>query len=340
MWNRRAFVGALAGSCLAGGPGGALAQESLQALHEAARKEGKVVYWGSPESQTARVLAERFRRRFPGIELELFKIQSAAAIERIIAGAQTGRADVDLVDSILGYLPMLFDRRLVASHPWTQAFGVDPTRVLFDGRALTLWHLDSPIAYNTDAVKAGELTRWEDLLDPKWRGKLLVEARGFPFAILALKWGEAQAFDFIARIKAQNPIITKGGTATIEALAGGQGMVAVGAYAGAVELAQRGGAPVDWMRIGPVPTAYAVLMQLANAPHPNAARLFAYFMTTKDAHDAIYDGQGLDLVFGRDVGELGRKYVEAKLEIVPESQDIANMQRLLSRANGMIAAFQ
>ena len=40
--------------------------------------------------------------------------------------------------------------------------------------------------------------------------------------------------------------------------------------------------------IGPVPTAYAVLMQLANAPHPNAARLFAYFMTTKDAHDAVH----------------------------------------------------
>ena len=169
---------------------------------------------------------------------------------------------------------------------------------------------------------------------------MLVEARGFPFAILALKWGEAQAFDFIKRVLAQKPIITKGGTATIEALAGGQGFVAVGAYAGAVEAARRNGAPVDWLRVGPAPTAYAVLMQLANAPRPNAARLFAYFMTTKEAHDAIYDGLGLDLVFGRDVGELGRKYVEAKIEIVPESSDIALMQRLLAQANGMIAAFQ
>ena len=127
-------------------PFGASAQEALQALHEAARKEGKVVYWGSPDSQTARALIEHFKRRFPGVEVEIFKIQSAAAIERIIAGAQAGRAEADLVDSILGYLPSLFDRGLAVSTPWSERFGVDPTRVLFDGRALTLWHLNSPIA--------------------------------------------------------------------------------------------------------------------------------------------------------------------------------------------------
>jgi iron(III) transport system substrate-binding protein len=326
---------------MAGGvASGALAQDALQVLHEAARKEGKVVYWGSPESQTARVLTDAFKRRFPGIEVEIFKIQSAAAIERIIAGAQSGRAEADLVDSILGYLPSLFDRSLVVSTPWAERYGVDPTRVLFDGRALTLWHLDSPIAINTGIPGASEVKRWEDVLDPRWRGKLIVEARGFPFAILAAKWGEAEAFDFLRRVVAQKPIITKGGTATLEALAGGQGALAIGAYAGTVEQYKRNGAPVDWLRVGPVPAAYAVLMQLSNAPHPNAARLFSWFMTTKEAHDANYEGLGLDLVFGRDVGELGRKYVEAKLEIVPESSDIANMQRLLAKANEMIASFQ
>ena len=340
--NRRDLLGALGATCLASGlsPGRALAQERLQALHEAARKEGKVVYWGSPDSRTARLLIDAFKRRFPGVDVEVFKIQSAAAIERIIAGAQSGRAEADVVDSILGYLPLLFDRGLAVSHPWTENFGIDPTRVLFDGKALTLWHLDSPVAVNTGVVKAGEVGSWADLLEPKWRGKLLVEARGFAFAILALKWGEQQTFDYLGKILAQKPIITKGGTATIEALSAGQGSLAIGAYAGTVEQFRRDGAPVDWLRFGPVPAAYAVLLQLSNAPHPNAARLWSYFMMSREAHDANYEGLGLDIVFGRDVGELGKKYVAANLEVVPETTDVARMQALVTRANTMISAFQ
>ena len=323
--NRRDLLGALGATSFAGclSPGRALAQDRLQALHEAARKEGKVVYWGSPDSRTARLLIDAFKRRFPGVDVEVFKIQSAAAIERIIAGAQSGRAEADVVDSILGYLPLLFDRGLAVSHPWTENFGIDPTRVLFDGKALTLWHLDSPVAVNTGVVKAGEVGSWADLLEPKWRGKLLVEARGFAFAILA-----------------QKPIITKGGTATIEALSAGQGSLAIGAYAGTVEQFRRDGAPVDWLRFGPVPAAYAVLLQLSNAPHPNAARLWSYFMMSKEAHDANYEGLGLDIVFGRDVGELGKKYVAANLEVVPETTDVARMQALVTRANTMISALR
>jgi iron(III) transport system substrate-binding protein len=258
----------------------------------------------------------------------------------VIVGAQSGRPEADVVDSVLAYLPLLFDRNLVVSHPWAENFGIDPTRVLFDGRALTLWHLDSPISVNTQTVKPAEIKTWEDLLDPKWRGKLIVEARGFTFAILALKWGEKRAFEYLKDILASRPIITKGGTATVEALSGGQGSVALGAYAGIIEQYKTGGAPVDWLRIGPVPTAYAVLMQLSNAPHPNAARLWSYFMTTRDAHDAIYEGQGLDIVFGRDVGDLGKKYVAANLEVVPETTDVALMQNLVAQATSLIGSFK
>jgi iron(III) transport system substrate-binding protein len=316
----------------------AFAQDTLQSLHDAAKKEGKLVYWGSPDSQTAADLARRFKARFPGIDVEVFKIQPAPAIERIVTAQQAGRAEVDVMDSQLGYLQLLFDRNLVVSYPWTKTFDVDPTRVLFDGRALSIWHLDSPIAYNTQLVKAGDIKAWDDLTDLKWRGKLLVEARGFAFAILALKWGEERAMNYIKAIMAQKPIITKGGTATVEALAGGQGMAAIGAYAGSVEMNARNGAPIDWVRAGPVPTAYGLLMQLSNAPHPNAARLWMHFMTTKDAREAIFAGQGLDIAFGRDAGVVGKKYEAAGLEVVPETSEIQRMQDLVTKAGALIGS--
>ena len=318
----------------------ALAQDELRTLHEGARKEGKLVYWGSPDSRTAAMLIERFKKRYPGIEVEVFKIQPAPAIERILTAASAGRADVDVMDTQLGYLQLLFDRNLVVSWPWTKNFDIDPGRVLFDGRALAIWHLDSPIAINTGLVKPDEIRSWDDLLAPKWRGKLLVEARGFAFAILALKWGEERAFDYIRSIMALKPIVTKGGTATTEALAGGQGSVAIGAYAGNIEMNKTAGAPIDWVRAAPVPTAYGALVQLSNAPHPNAARLWMHFMTTPEAREAIYAGQGLDIAFGRDAGVIGKKYQAAGLEVLPETQDIPRMQRLVTRAGDLIGSMQ
>ena len=316
----------------------AFAQDTIQSLYEAAKTEGKLVYWGSPDTRTAALLKDRFKAKYPGIEIDLFKIQPAPAIERIIEAASAGRAVVDVMDSQLAYLELLFDRKMVVSYPWVQNFQIDPTRVLFDGRALTLWHLDTPLAINTGLVKAGEIKSWDDLLDPKWRRKLIVEARGFSFAILALKWSETRAFDYLKSIMALNPIITKGGTATIEALSGGQGAVGIGAYAGIVEQFKDAGAPIDWVRVGPVPTAFGALLQLANAPHPNAARLWMHFMMSQEAHDAIYEGMGLDIVYGRNVGPLGAKYQASSLEVVPESFDLSKMKALIARAAAAIGS--
>jgi ABC-type Fe3+ transport system substrate-binding protein len=87
-----------------------------------------------------------------------------------------------------------------------------------------------------------------------------------------------------------------------------------------------------------VPTAYGLLMQLSNAPRPNAARLWMHFMTTKDAREAIFAGQGLDIAFGRDAGVVGKKYEAAGLEVVPETPDIARMQALVTKAGALIGS--
>jgi len=229
---------------------------------------------------------------------------------------------------------------LLLSYPWDKNLGVDPARILYSGQAVVVWDLDSPLAYNTNMVKPGELKTWDDPLDPKWRGKLIVEARAFMFAVLALKWGEQKAFDYLKKVMANKPIITKGGASTIEALAGGQGAIAYGAYGGILQRYADQGAPVAWAPIGPIPAAVAVLLPLKDAPHPNALKLWIKFITSPEAQEIIYKNMGLDLVRGKTMGPIGLRYKAAGLETVMESTDAPKMRALVAKAGSLVGALK
>ena len=232
--NRRQFLGGAAALATGAALPARAAEDTLQSVYEGAKKEGKVVFWSSNDVAVSQASAKRFAEKFPGIAVEAYKIEPGPAIERIIGETTANRLSADVVDSPISYTKLLFDRDLAISYPWEKVFGLDKDSILFDGRALYCYNLDVPIAFNTQMAKASDFKSWDDLLDPKWSGKILLEARGIEFPLLALAWGEEKAYAYLQKLLANKPIIIKGGTPTIEALAGGQGAVALGTYGGRV----------------------------------------------------------------------------------------------------------
>lgn len=313
----------------------ACAEDTVPSVYAAARQEGKVVFLTSADVKVVAAMAAKFNELYPGIAVEAFKIEPGPAIERIITEASAGRISVDDVDTPLSYLPQLFDRDLVAPYPWSKVFGIAPERVLFD-RGIVQHTLDVPIVYNTNLVKPEEIKSWEDLTTPRWRGKVLLEARGLPFQLLAAKWGEAKTFDYLDRLLANQPIIIKGGTPTIEALAGGQGSVAIGTYGGRAIQYKELGAPVEWARVGPIPAMIYVVLPIKGSPHPNAARLWDAFWVTKEAQDAFWDGHRFGMMVGDALSPHGQEVEDAGLDIVLETTDIAENRRLLEKAGRAI----
>ena len=263
-----------------------------------------------------------------------------AAMERIIGESGAGRLSCDVTDGPVAYTQLLFDRGLALSYPWADVFGIDPGDVLFEGRALYAYNLDCPIAYNTNLVQPGEIKSWEELTAPKWSGKVLLEARGIVFPLLALAWGEDKAFDYLKRLVANKPLIIKGGTQTLESLAGGQGAVAVGGYGGRVEQFKDEGAPVEWARVSPVPAMIYTHMALKGAPHPNAALLWNAWSIGKEHLDALYARQRNGRLSGSKISPLGQKMQGAGLEIVYETGNAAEMQTLLVRAGAAIGGLK
>lgn len=330
-------------AAFAGGAGisPASAEDTIQSIYEAAKKEGKVTFFSSNDVKPNQESAKRFARKFPGIAVEAFKIEPGPAIERILGEATAGRQSVDVVDSPISYTPLLTNRDMVVAYPYDRVFGIPAEDLLFGNRAIHSYNLDVPIAFNTTMAKASDFTGgWESLADPKWRGKLLLEARGIGFPLLALAWGEARAYGLLQKLIDNKPIIIKGGTPTIEALAGGQGAVAVGTYGGRVLQYQKEGAPVDWARVGPIPAMIYSQMVVKGAPHPNAALLWAWWTSTADHLEELYKHHYFGRLRGPNISPLGKTMREANAEIVFETTDAAELQRLLAKAGAMIGGLR
>ena len=80
-----------------------------------------------------------------------------------------------------------------------------------------------------------------------------------------------------------------------------------------------------------------VQMALKGAPHPNAARLWTWWTTTKAHQEELYKHHRFGRLTGPNLSPLGQAMKDAGLQVVIESQDTALMQRLLVKAGAMIS---
>ena len=316
------------------------AEDTPARLYEAAKKEGKISIWSSLETSLHQKQWESFSKKYPGIQIEAFRIQPGPAIERAIAEARAGKQTVDIMDTNSGYLQLLFDRDLVKPYDWEKVFDLPRSAVLYESRVIQIGHYDLPIAYNTSLVKADELKSWDDLTNPKWKGKLLLEARGFGLSILAQDWGIDKTVGYIKKLLDNKPIITKGASPTADGLAGGQGSVAVGALAARLSLFKQQGAPVDWARVGPIPAQVVTVFPVEGAPHPNAAKLWAAWWATPEAQKIFYDEQSYGLLSGPTANPRGKELEKLGLPIVFETADVEQGRRNLEMVAKAIDGLQ
>lgn len=141
------------------------------------------------------------------------------------------------------------------------ALGV-PADHVTGSHMVRIFRVAAGVTYNTEKLKASDLPdKWEDLVDPKWAGKVIVDPRGRPFDQLALDWGEAKVTDYVRQFKqVVKPVVVEGGTAGLVAVAGGQGLFTTGGRSAETEQQKQKG-----------------------AAHPNAAKCFMAWDATDGA---------------------------------------------------------
>src|SRR4029450_7377366 len=142
---------------------------------EAARKEGKVVWYTSLALTSAEKVAKLFEAAYPGIKVEVHRTGSQRILQRVMQELQANIKNVDVIHtSDAGHYVLLKDKKLLMKY--TPA-GVDRFPPAFkdkDGFHYGLRATVNVIPYNTKSLSAADAPRtWKDLLDPKWKGKLV-----------------------------------------------------------------------------------------------------------------------------------------------------------------------
>lgn len=257
--------------------GGTLSVSSQQACQAAAQEGGELDYWTSTDTDVFQQEVAPFEQKYD-IKIKYTSLRPADMVQRIIAEVQAHHPlDVDAIAGDLPSFAPLFDQKLIQPVDWS-ALGV-PSDLQFTLEGLTVARTYREVlglGYNTQLVKSSELPdTWEQLIDSKWSGKVIVDPRGIYLSGLSLAWGENQAVAWFKRFLATDkPQIVKGATASMEKVISGEALLTTSSHDSEVAEQQHKGAPVAIKYLDIVPTQdwYAVILK--GAAHPNAAACF------------------------------------------------------------------
>jgi iron(III) transport system substrate-binding protein len=308
-----AVLAATAGAALAQNAGSLQAAtytgaDRQQRLVDAARKEGELMVYTSAPVDDMAVLTAAFEKKY-GVKVKVWRAGSEKVLQRAVTEARANRFDADVIETNGPELESLHREKILQEVKSPYLADLIPAAILphheWVGTRLNIFAL----AYNTGRVKKAELPKtYQDLLNPKWKGRLGIEAEDLDwFAGVVTEMGEAKGIKLFRDIVATNGLsVRKGHTLLTNLVVSGEVPMALTVYNYKAEQMKNKGAPIDWFTIAPAiarPNGVAVTKR---APHPNAAVLFFDFM--------ISDAQAL--LLARDYVPTSKK-IDTKLNKMP-----------------------
>lgn len=257
-----------------------------QRLIEKATKEGVVVVYTSLATTESIPLAKAFEKKY-GIKVELWRALSDKVVQRAVTEAQARRHSVDVIETNGPELEMVTREKLVSEFysPYIAdlpGFALPPHRQWVSDRMNFF-----VVAYNTNKVRKEELPKsYEGFLDPKWKGRIGIEATDSEWmATLVKVWGNERGMSFFRKLSEMRPDVRKGHVLLSELIAAGEIQVGLTVYNANAESMKRRGGPIDWVPIEPVAARPQGIAVAKNAPHPHAALLFADFVLSPEGQE-------------------------------------------------------
>ena len=286
-----------AAGCLAAVLGASSAGADMPAeTVAAAQKEGRVLFYNNLQPNGIEPLLQRFRTARPGIAVEQIRLGSNALIERFETEYNAGR---HLADVVLTFP----DERLDAGEKagwmaeWTPPEAKNfPPDALVRNRVVVLQQSREAVIWNKRLVKDAEAPRtWEDLFDPKWKGKVGMNPpwRSVSIQQIIAFWEDIGIKDAAARMKANDVRFFEGSGGIVQAVLRGDVRVAEVTDLPLNPLIEDG-APLGFAYPKAGTTlSFGKAFITAKAPHPNAAKVFLDWLMTKDGQDALQTYGGL-----------------------------------------------
>jgi len=265
---------------------------------EAAKKEGKVVWYTSLALSSSEKVAKLFEAAYPGIKVEVHRTGSERILQRVMQELQANLKIADVVHtSDAGHYVLLKQKNLLMKYA---PAGIDRFPAAFkdkDGFHYGLRATVNVIAYNTKIVPAADAPRtWKDLLDPKWKGKLVTAHPGYSGVIAThvLALVQLHGWDYFKQLAQNKLMLVQSAVDPSGVVASGERPIAVDGGDYTFYQIKKKGNPVEivFPKEG-VPLVVSPSAITSFAPHPNAARLFTDFIFSRELQQVLADSEGL-----------------------------------------------
>ena len=250
--------------------------ERLQRLVEGAKKEGLVSIYTSMPVDDITALTSAFEQKY-GVKSKVWRSGSEKILQRGLLEAKASRYEVDVFETNGPELEVLSREKILQQSNAPGLVDLIPQAIPPHREWIATRLNIFTCAYNTKLVRKEDLPKtYADLLDPKWKGKLAVEAEDSDWlAETVLKMGEEKGIALFKEIAKRNGVsVRKGHTLLANLVASGEVPLGLTLYNYKIEQMKNSGAPVDWFSLDPTvarPNGNGVAR---NAPHPHAALLF------------------------------------------------------------------
>ena len=253
--------------------------------------------YGEMITPTMRAVKEGFEAKYPGITMEFIYLSGAPLMNRIVSEQDAGRhlADVIAIDTVR--MPTLLEKGYLAPYESVNQAHYDKQWWSSPPNFWVRNHLYlGGIMYNSKSVAAADVPKsYDDLLDPKWRGKIALVspiANDLIFAMFAAfvrDMGETKAYQFFDRLAAQKPLVFgPGGIRVSQGVGTGEFPIGIGFVGHVYSVGREPGYNMAVAQTNPI---YALggpgFAVVKTAPHPNAARLAVDYMLSDPAQDKI-----------------------------------------------------
>lgn len=301
-----------------------------KALIEGGRKEGRVVFWGVLTAPDFQAVSTAFKRRYSGIDVEYFRSGPERNVAKLISEAKAGRYEVDLFQNTSVGTWVVMQKGFTDRYLSPEAEFLK--KGLYDaaGNWHALHHLVVVLAYNTNLVSEKDAPRsYQDLLDPKWKGKMSVDTEDYDvLTALEIAWGEQRAVDYLKSLVKQDLRPVRGRTHQAQLLAAGEFAVSIGLYLHRIAVLKSQGAPVHHLFFEPLFSKPIPVTLMKNASHPHAAALFLDWALSQEGQEAITQKTG-HFIARKGVADLfGRILRDEFISIGPDAEGKGTEERV------------
>jgi iron(III) transport system substrate-binding protein len=330
--------------------GKAFSQSEWERTIAGAKREGTVVVSIPTSAELRQQMETAFHKRFEGIKLELVATRGSAGITRILeekrAGLHyfdlhiggtssivTGPLRAEILEPVLPWmiLPEVRDpKNWWAGHVWAD----NAQKFIY----VFLGYMTETIWYNSDLAKPEEVTSYDDLLQPKWKGKMVIldpRTQGSGESMWAFLW-RIKGEGYLRKLAAQEMIVGRNLRQLAETVARGKASLSIGVSYYSYQPFLKAGLPIKTLPV-PKEGIYASsgsgnVAILRNAPHPNATKVFVNWLLSKEGQTIFTNAMGqptrrfdVDTQWTREIGHIAGKEILTPArfnELQNQSEDV------------------